>query len=278
MNSVIFDGSRFMAVGSDIILTSADGFTWESRDGVDGYYLNSVVKGKNSDNMDLYVAVGDNGYPGGYQGLILTSSNGNTWSSQTLYTANPNITGVLADSNTTLRGVAMGNGVIVAVGYNGDGTGTHGAILTSVDDGLTWTSQTDNAWGYLYSVAYGNGLFVAVGINGIILTSPDGVNWTVQPASGSLFTDTLNGISYIEGEFIATGHGGKIWTSTDGVTWSKEFYTSVPLNGIAYGDGLYVTVGDSGKVLGAATLPFWEWRGYHYRCGGSARCCRNSKR
>ena len=260
INGVIYDGSRFIAVGNGAVLTSADGTAWDSQSGVGEYCLNGVVCGENADHQKLYVAVGDNGYPSS-QGLILTSADGTSWSSQALSTTNSNFAGVLSDSNTTLRGVACGNGVYVAVGYNGDGTGNHGAILTSTDDGNTWTSRTDNSWNYLYSVAYGNGLFVAVGYNGIILTSGDGATWTVQAASGSSYSDTLNGISYINGLFVAVGYGGKIWTSSDGVSWNKDYYASSNFTGVTYGNGIYLAVGDSGTIRTSTDLVSWAWRG-----------------
>jgi hypothetical protein len=49
--------------------------------------------------------------------------------------------------------------------------------------GTTWTLR--NLGNPLGGVAYGNGLFVAVGSRGIILTSPDVVNWTVRTSGTS---------------------------------------------------------------------------------------------
>jgi hypothetical protein len=63
-----------------------------------------------------------------------------------------------------LEGVTYGNGLFVAVGYEG-------TILTS-PDGVTWTRQTPPTRNWLYGVTYGNGTFVAVGDVGAILTSP----------------------------------------------------------------------------------------------------------
>jgi hypothetical protein len=58
-------------------------------------------------------------------------------------------------------------------------------------------------------VTYGNGLFVAVGTGGTILTSPDGVNWTVQASGGN----HLHSVTYGNGTFVAVGEGGTILTS-----------------------------------------------------------------
>ena len=59
-------------------------------------------------------------------------------------------------------------------------------------------------------MAYGNSLFVAVGDGGVILTSPDGVNWTAR-VSGTY--NSLFGVTYGNGTFVAVGDGGTILTS-----------------------------------------------------------------
>ena len=133
---------------------------WHVRTSNTTEVLYGIVLGKGQ-----LVAVGNNG-------TIVTSLDGNTWTSQTLGTSN-------------LRGVTYGNGLFVAVGEGG-------AILTS-PDGTTWTTRTSGTLTLLWSVTYGNGLFVAVGSSGTILTSPDGTTWTTQTsATGStLFIHNL---------------------------------------------------------------------------------------
>jgi hypothetical protein len=59
-------------------------------------------------------------------------------------------------------------------------------------------------------VAYGNGLFVVVGDDGAILTSPDGLNWTVQTSGTGI---DLYGVAYGNGTFVAVGDDGAILTS-----------------------------------------------------------------
>jgi hypothetical protein len=76
-----------------------------------------------------------------------------------------------------------------------------GAILTS-PDGVSWTVRTSGTSNLLFGVAYGNGLFVAVGMSGTILTSPDGVNWTARTSGTS---NSLRGVTYGNGLFVAVG-------------------------------------------------------------------------
>jgi hypothetical protein len=73
--------------------------------------------------------------------------------------------------------VTYGNGLFVAVGGYDDQPFSTSIILTS-PDGVNWTEQTSPTSNPLYGVTYGDGLFVAVGVLGAILTSPDGVSWT----------------------------------------------------------------------------------------------------
>jgi hypothetical protein len=163
----------------------------------------------------------------GYEGAILTSPDGATWTARA------------SGTSDWLSGVTYGNGTFVAVG-------NYGTILTS-PDGVSWTRQTSGTGNSLSGVAYGDGTFVAVGVVGTILTSPDGVNWTARTSGTS---DLLEGVAYGNGRFVAVGLGGTILTSPDGVNWTRRTLgTSSELRGVTYGNGLFVAVGDRGAIL-----------------------------
>ena len=101
----------------------------------------TVISCKSSDDditsstssTGLFVTVGDNG-------IILTSSDGISWTKRT------------SGTTKNLYGVTYGNSTFVTVGDNG-------TILTS-SDGTTWTSRTSNTSKDLYGVTYGNNTFV----------------------------------------------------------------------------------------------------------------------
>ncbi len=95
----------------------------------------------------------------------------------------------------------------------------------------------------LYAIAYGKDLFVAVGRLGTIVTSPDGINWTVRDAG--LSTAKLTGIAYGNNQFVAVGDSGTILTSPDGITWTRgdAGMDGAYLTGIAYGNNEFVAVG-----------------------------------
>jgi hypothetical protein len=53
----------------------------------------------------------------------------------------------------------------------------------------------------------------------MILTSPDGINWT-QQLSGITSTP-LEEIIYVNDLFVIVGGSGTIFTSPDGIKWTK---------------------------------------------------------
>ena len=94
----------------------------------------------------------------GWEGTILTSPDGTTWSSRT------------SGTSEDLKGVTYGNGLYVTVG-------DEGTILTS-SNGTSWNKRTSGKTNSsLDGVTYGNGLFVIVGYSGTILTSLDETSW-----------------------------------------------------------------------------------------------------
>ena len=113
--------------------------------------------------------------------------------------------------------------------------------------------------GILYAdITYGNNLFVVVGgATGtlhfppfrFIMTSPDGVTWTII-SSYTEALDPLYGVTYGNNIFVAVGYGGAIVISPDGATWTPQTSGTVsPLNAVAFGNGTYVAVGKDGTIL-----------------------------
>ena len=149
-----------------------------------------------------------------------------------------------AEANSWLS-VAYGNGVWVAVSY--DGTNK---VMRSTDDGATWTaiaSAEANEW---RSVAYGNGVWVAVartGTNRVMRSTDDGENWTAHAAADC---NTWVYVAYGYGVWVAVADGGtnQVMRSTDdGENWTAHAATEA--NGwfsVAYGNGVWVAVSYDG--------------------------------
>jgi photosystem II stability/assembly factor-like uncharacterized protein len=88
-----------------------------------------------------------------------------------------------------------GNGLLfVAVG----GIAQRGAIFTS-PDGLNWTEGTTTLRRPLRAVAWNGAVFVAVGVEGAIVSSANGLEWTERQShrSQDLFSLAWNGSKFV---------------------------------------------------------------------------------
>jgi hypothetical protein len=223
----------------------------------------------------------------GVQGHVVSSSDGVTWSTQSL--------GV----NRNFSDALYANGTFVAVGALHNDSGVHSLAATSPDgvawteqatdsrawksvthgngtfvavgdhtidtspDGVTWTRRTPHAYVQFQGVAFGNEMFVTMGVfdDGMggrfysVQRSSDGVSWTgsVAPANSM-----LRGITFGNGEFIMAGDGGLIFTSTDGLNWTQQVnQTGYTLNGVAFVGGTFLAVGAQGTVLRSSDGATW---------------------
>jgi hypothetical protein len=93
--------------------------------------------------------------------------------------------------------------------------------------GTSWTLRNPLPTNeFLQAVAWSGTQLAAVGQNGAVLTSPNGVAWTVRSSGTTL---AMTGVVWTGSQFVAVGDGGSIRTSTDGVAWSRaaELFPSV---------------------------------------------------
>ncbi len=199
LQSVAWTGHQLVAVGynfdsdSNTILTSPDGVNWTARNSGTSGFLSSVIW-----TGSQLVAVGN----GDTSGIALTSTDGVTW-----------ITRSMGKSTSgEINAVIWADNWLVAVGGRSAGT----LILVS-HDGITWTSlgNSVSGAGTLNSVTWTGHQFVAVGAS--ILTSQNGVNWTVNPMETE---EPLSSVIWTGKEAVAVG-GGNVLTSPDATTWTK---------------------------------------------------------
>ncbi|MBK1645944.1 hypothetical protein CKO25_15060 [Thiocapsa imhoffii] len=97
----------------------------------------------------------------------------------------------------------------------------------------------------LKSVTHGRGVFVAVGAYGTILTSLDGIQWTLA-VSGT--RRDLNQVIWTGSQFVVVGRQGAILTSPDGQSWTERL-SSVQgdLQSVAWNGERFVATGGLGK-------------------------------
>ena len=113
-----------------------------------------------------------------------------------------------------------------------------------------------NGW---TSVTHGDGLFVAVASSGInrVMTSPDGISWTVRSAAEA---NLWHSVTYGNGLFVAVSVDGtnRVMTSPDGITWTTRLATEAnSWYSVTYGNGLFVAVASNGtnRVMYAEWTP-----------------------
>ncbi|MES2438053.1 MAG: PKD domain-containing protein [Verrucomicrobiota bacterium] len=235
--TLVASPGRVVAMGTDYgsfrgpIATSQDGVTWTSSQLQDyGQIYAAAWDGSK------FIACGED-YTfegsGGWLGAVYTSpsADAGTWTRR-VYTG------------STLRGVAYGNGIHVAVGDNG--------TIRRSTDGISWTPVTSGTTYGLTSISYGGGKFVIIGSanpyqsgNAMVLTSSDGSSWTnTTTGAGIQSWEGLRYVKWTGDRFLASGWFGKIRHSTDlGTTFTTTRSTIEETPGLAYGNGVWFAAG-----------------------------------
>jgi hypothetical protein len=286
----------WVAVGSienglPAIASSSNGVDWTVRRvGVQGGYTGITF------GNGLWAAVGYENLNGEqpWIAMTLTSTNGINWNSHP------------ADDQYYFRPykISYGNGLWLAMGHevlSGPDGLYRNHVTATATDGYTWTKSASPVGGLMDAV-YANGLWVAVGTTGqydndaqpVIMTSPDGANWTSR-TPGTAY-GKLAAVAHHDGLWVAVGsepaESPECWTSralaltsSDGVTWNRQVL-SIPhlssLSAVGYGAGHWVLAGggwmssyhsgDYGLILTSTNGSAWNLTqlGYGRNFGASA--------
>lgn len=157
----------------------------------------------------------------------------------------------VADAYEDTDGVAVATGVTydsVNDWYRQNGT----AIST-------WTSQTGTGYTNGRPLAFAAGLYVfATNEANKIVTSPDGVTWTVRTPTlaEAIRVRAANNIF-----FMMRDSSSALSTSADGLTYtSRTLAASITARGVAWNGTVYCIVGDSGAVQTSPDLATWTSR------------------
>jgi hypothetical protein len=221
--SVIYDGTRFVAVGQwGQVAYSTNGQTWTRffTDGSGGKHLLSVAYGGNR-----YFAVG-------LEGRTLTATDptkdgngGWEWAVDTLFGGTKDTPSWDTDDtsdNNLVTSIVYGNNMFVAVGNWGYmKTWSSGAASN-------WTTRTSGfqvtgeggAYTHILKVVFGGGKFLAVGDNGKVSSSTNGTTWTaITPGTEAGQTQYVAeeyisaACSMGDGKFILSGN--RYWDVTN---------------------------------------------------------------
>lgn len=156
LNHVIYDGTRWIAVGSGDVCTSTDAVTWTR-------YAPVASFDRVASSGSVIVAV-----TSGATAAYRSTNAGATFTAASTPPA-----------SDWYRSLIYAGGQFVAAGS------TNSTVSTSTD-GNTWTTQTDGTTDNYRGIAYGLGLYV-VGSNtnnsNAVISSPNGTAWTTRTAT-----------------------------------------------------------------------------------------------
>jgi hypothetical protein len=193
--SVAYGVGTFVAVGDfGVVATSSDGAHWVFRESGTAVALESVIY---ANNQFMAAAV---------DGTVLTSPDGIDWASHS------------TGATFSVNNLAYGNGTYVMAGDS--------EIFMTSADGQAWIphtlpytcyfNQTVNDGPDDGTIVFASGRFVAAYEN-CVLSSADGINWTLLPFSGSGSWS----LDYIKGDFVAFA-GLLAEISSDGINWTAQ--------------------------------------------------------
>lgn len=240
LNLLVAVGNRSgSGSGYSQIITSPDGVTWTSRSTSISASLLDITY---SETLGLFVAVGTNKE-------VITSPNGINWTKRT--------------NNSYVYNICFSESLGLFVGAGGS------EFITSLD-GITWESHalsltnrviSQLIWVESLKSFVGVGGNNSNGNNGVVITSPDGFNWTIranniEPDLTSVcFSESLGLFVSIGGQFY---HGSVILESVGGINWTRLFsyYNTDDLHSIVYSK-------ETGKfVIGGNSVNTSFWGGY----------------
>ena len=266
---IIWDGSQFVGVGqTGFIATSDDGLNWTTQTSntteglrsiasnnsqyVAGGYVGRILTSPNATdwssplptaavarrtlsdivwNGSRFVAVGglNSSNLGANDGVIVTSPDGDTWTSRTTGGEQP------------ILNVIWNGSQLLAVGWGS-------TILTS-PDGVTWTSRDSGTSNKTFrDIAWDGSQFVVVGGYQVVVTSPDGIDWTSHTIDSTVPSQA---VAWNGTRFVAVGgysSGYNVMTSPDGETWTVQTKVFPRLNDVIWADNQFVAAAD-GRML-----------------------------
>lgn len=164
----------------------------------------------------------------------------------TIETSTNSIDWVIQDSGTTahLNGVTWAGSQFVTVGNDG-------LVLTS-PDAIKWTAQDEGTSMPLTGVAWSGTGLVAVGSDGI-LSSPDGVDWTLRRD----LTQLWNAVASSGTVFVAAGELGVLYSFDDGATWNSCEGSVSSRSDVDWAGDLFMSVGGYGSLITSTDGVSW---------------------
>ena len=264
LNGITFGNNTFVAVGErgTVRYSSDNGSSWDNGTSGTTREFYEIAYGDNT-----FVAVGQSGRHS------YSSNNGTSWDNGT-WSDTDHVTGVefgnnifIGSSSTNLTkstdnganwtpigaglkvyDVAFGNSIFVACG-------AEGAIVTTSDNGSSWTTRTSGAsTSTLYGITFGNNQFFSVGSSGKLIKSiNNGSSWSTVD---STVTKSLYSIVFGNSTFVGVGYKTVIVSTDNGSTFTEKENT-LTFNDVTYGNGVFVAVGDNEIIYTSTDGDTW---------------------
>ena len=264
LNGITFGNNTFVAVGErgTVRYSSDNGSSWDNGTSGTTRELYEIAFGSNS-----FVAVGERGRHS------YSSNNGTSWDNGT-WSDTDHVTGVefgnnifIGSSSTNLTkstdnganwnligaglkvyDVAFGNSMFLACG-------AEGAIVTTSDNGSSWTTRTSGAsTSTLYGITFGNNQFFSVGSSGKLIKSiNNGSSWSTVD---STVTKSLYSIVFGNSTFVGVGYKTVIVSTDNGSTFTEKENT-LTFNDVTFGNGVFAAVGDDEKIYTSTDGDTW---------------------
>lgn len=117
---------------------------------------------------------------------------------------------------------------------------------------------------YPTALAYGNGVWFCTDLFGDILSSTDGITWTLRADyTGQEGKFAVYASDQTTCKYMAGGHGGTLYSSTNGTTWTTRTAASgaaQDMKGLTYGNSLYLLCGAGGRIDSSTDGVTWTTR------------------
>lgn len=233
INAINYTGSVFFACGAaGLILTSTDGITWTDRSVAisQGFQRCSIANG-------VYFITGGSGSVA----RLYTSTNGTTWTAQT----------IPSGMQRTLLDVIYFGSTYYVVGSQISANPAYG----SSTDYITWTSNNSGTITGNGTGLFTNGSVVVMG-NRSPVPSPEYTRFA-SSTNGTSFTLRYTGTDSTEvsgaglwtgTKFLVVSNVGGLFSSTNGTSWSRASISSSALRGITKNGSEIIVVGTSGAI------------------------------
>jgi hypothetical protein len=268
INSVIYGGTKYMYAGAGGALgISTDAINWANTSG-----------SGTSSNLITITYTSGRYYAAGAGGVIRSSNDGNSWFA------------VTSSTTSQINRIVYANNLYLYVGDSG-------AVGTSTD-GIAWSARTSGVSGNLTSILWDGAKYVANGNS--LISSTDGINWTVHwpggssgskngpeesyydstrslhflfgtgtifivSSNGQTWTNynaptTINDMAHNSSVIVRTGTGGHISTSTDGINWTTRTSGTAQSLSVLWNGTFFVTFGNSGGIFTSTDGITWTSR------------------